>query len=153
MTSEWELVGRVALASVFGLAIGFERELRPKPAGVRTHMLVAAGSAAFIAGSLLVSEELAAGDSGLNADQVRVAAGIVAGVGFLGAGAIMRTGVGVQGLTTAAGVWLTAAVGILVGSGFYITAIGATVVAVIIQAALYGLGRIRPRPQVEQAEP
>lgn len=145
MTSEWELVGRIALAAVFGLAIGFERELRHKPAGARTHMLVAAGAAAFIAGSILVSEEIGASDEGLNADQVRVAAGIVAGVGFLGAGAILQTGAGVQGLTTAAGIWVTAAVGVLTGAGFYVTALGATIIAVIVQIGLAGLTRFRPR--------
>lgn len=145
MTSEWELVGRIALAGALGLAIGFERELRHKPAGARTHMLVAAGAATFIAGSILVSDEVAESDVGLNADQVRVAAGIVAGVGFLGAGAILRTGVGIQGLTTAAGIWVTAAVGILAGAGFYITAVGATVIAVLITVGLVGLTKFRPQ--------
>lgn len=123
------------MAAAAGLAglLGRDRQLRRLPAGIRTRALVGLGAAAFMAASILISQEI---DQGLNADQVRVAAGIVAGVGFLGAGAILRTGERVRGLTTAAGIWVTAGIGVLVGAGFWIAGIGATVLAAIIIVAL-----------------
>src|SRR5918911_5605618 len=96
--SDAELVSRLLTAALLGAIIGFERELRQKTAGLRTNILIAVGSALFT----LMSYELAADGSG---DPGRVAAQIVTGIGFLGAGAIMRTGSSVQGLTTAATVW------------------------------------------------
>src|SRR5687768_17954088 len=105
-----ELVRRLLTAALLGAILGFERELRQKSAGLRTNILIAVGSALFT----LMSIELADPES---ADPSRVAAQIVTGIGFLGAGAIMRTGSGVQGLTTAATVWVNAAVGVAVGGG------------------------------------
>jgi putative Mg2+ transporter-C (MgtC) family protein len=106
--SDLELVQRLILAAALGAALGFERELRQKSAGLRTNILIAVGAALFT----LMSIEMA--DDG---DPTRIAAQIVTGIGFLGAGAIMRTGSGVQGLTTAATVWVNAAVGVAVGGG------------------------------------
>lgn len=129
---------RVGVAAVLGGLIGFDREARHKPAGVRTHMLVAVGSALAVAASVLVVggvQEVAL----VRGDAVRIAAGVLTGIGFLGAGAIIRGPESVHGLTTAAGIWVTAAVGITVGYGLYILAIGATVITVIVVAVLIRL--------------
>jgi putative Mg2+ transporter-C (MgtC) family protein len=133
--SEWEMLLRVGIAAVLGGVIGFDREARHKPAGVRTHMLVGAGSALAVAASTLVLDDLR-GVSGAGGDAVRVAAAVIAGMGFLGAGAIIRDSEGVRGLTTAAGIWVTAAVGIAAGYGLYILSIGATVITLVIVALL-----------------
>jgi putative Mg2+ transporter-C (MgtC) family protein len=136
--SEWEMLLRVGVAAVLGGLIGFDREARHKPAGVRTHMLVAVGSALAVAASVLVVggvQEVAL----VRGDAVRIAAGVLTGIGFLGAGAIIRGPESVHGLTTAAGIWVTAAVGITVGYGLYILAIGATVITVIVVAVLIRL--------------
>ena len=94
------------------------------------------GSAAFIAAAILIAETAEATKSTLNDNQSRMAAGLVAGVGFLGAGAILRTDERVRGLTTAAGIWVTAAIGLLIGSGFWILGLGVTVLALIIVVGL-----------------
>src|SRR5687768_15239102 len=123
-----ELVRRLLTAALLGAILGFERELRQKSAGLRTNILIAVGSALFT----LMSIELADPES---ADPSRVAAQIVTGIGFLGAGAIMRTGSGVQGLTTAATVWVNAAVGVAAGGGEYhlaFIATGVTLAALLV---------------------
>ena len=117
-----ELMLRVAMAFVLGGVIGYERESIQRPAGLRTHMLVAAGAAAFT----LVSVYGFAGQ-GTVRDPSRVAAQVVAGVGFLGAGTIWRTSSTVRGLTTAASIWLVAAVGMLAATGLYTLAVFTTV--------------------------
>jgi putative Mg2+ transporter-C (MgtC) family protein len=136
MISEWEFLGRAAAAALLGGTLGLDRELRRAAAGVRTSALVAMGSAAFIAAAILLAEEVEANPSDLNDNQSRMAAGLVAGVGFLGAGAILRTDERVRGLTTAAGIWVTAAVGLLIGSGFLILGVGVTVLALIVIVGL-----------------
>ena len=133
--SEWEMLLRVGIAAVLGGLVGFDREARHKPAGVRTHMLVAAGSALAVAASILVLDDLR-GVAGAGGDAVRVAAAVIAGMGFLGAGAIIRGPEGVRGLTTAAGIWMTAAVGIAAGYGLYILSVGSTVITLVIVAVL-----------------
>lgn len=117
-----ELMLRVVLAFILGGLIGYEREVIQRPAGLRTHMLVAAGSAAFTIASIegFVGE-------GTVRDPARVAAQIVTGIGFLGAGTIWRTPSTVRGLTTAASIWLVAAVGLLAGAGMYALAVFTTV--------------------------
>ena len=117
-----ELMLRIGMGFLLGGVIGYERESIQRPAGLRTHMLVAAGSAAFT----VVSVYAFAGQ-GTVRDPARVAAQIVAGVGFLGAGTIWRTRSTVSGLTTAASIWLVAAVGMLAGTGLYALAIFTTV--------------------------
>jgi putative Mg2+ transporter-C (MgtC) family protein len=116
-----ELMVRIALAFLLGGVIGYERETTQRPAGLRTHMRVAAGAAAFTVVSIY-----AFAGQGTVRDPARVAAQIVTGVGFLGAGTIWRTSSTVRGLTTAASIWLVAAVGMLAGSGVYILAIFTT---------------------------
>ena len=120
---EIEIALRLLLAAVFGAAVGFERRSSDKPAGLRTLSLVAVGSALFTIISVFGFE---------NADQSRVAAQIVTGVGFLGAGTILRSGTGISGLTTAATIWATAAIGMAVGSGMYIASAAGTVLMLVI---------------------
>jgi putative Mg2+ transporter-C (MgtC) family protein len=127
--SDFELIQRLLLAAALGAALGFERELRQKTAGLRTNVLIAVGSALFTVMSINM-----AGAPG--SDPTRIAAQIVTGIGFLGAGAIMRTGSGVQGLTTAATVWVNAAVGVAAGGGEDHLAVLATAVTL---AALFVL--------------
>ncbi len=117
-----ELASRLLTAALLGAILGFEREMRHKSAGLRTNILIALGAALFT----LMSQQLAGPDG----DPGRVAAQIVTGIGFLGAGAIMRTGSGVQGLTTAATVWVNAAVGVAAGGGEYHLAFIATAITV-----------------------
>jgi putative Mg2+ transporter-C (MgtC) family protein len=116
-----EMMARVTLAFILGGVIGYERETIQRPAGLRTHMLVAAGSAAFTVASIHAFE-----GQGTVRDPARIAAQIVTGVGFLGAGTIWRTPSTVRGLTTAASIWLVAAVGLLAGSGLYLLAVFTT---------------------------
>ena len=127
-TSSIELMLRLLLAAGLGAAIGVEREMRQKPAGLRTNMLIALGSA------LLVAVSIAFGHAGGTPD--RVAAQVVTGIGFLGGGAILRSGKSVHGMTTAATIWVNAAVGMAAGAGLYAIAIAATVIALVVLAVL-----------------
>ena len=126
---DWELVKRLCLSAGLGAALGFEREWRQKSAGLRTNILIAMGATLFTMMSIDVS-------TGSGGDSTRIASGIVTGIGFLGAGAIMRTGAGVKGLTTAAMIWVNAAVGVAVGGGEYRVATIATIVALIVLVLL-----------------
>jgi putative Mg2+ transporter-C (MgtC) family protein len=131
--SDAELVTRLLTAAFLGSVLGFEREIRQKSAGLRTNILIAVGSALFT----LMSYELAGEAQG--ADPGRLAAQIVTGIGFLGAGAIMRTDSGVHGLTTAATVWVNAAVGVAAGGGEFHLAFIATAVTVAVLLVLQPL--------------
>jgi len=127
-----ELTFRIGLAAALGASIGLERELREREAGLRTHLLVALGAALFT----IVSAHAWSGwnfsnSSGVVFDPTRIAAQIVTGVGFLGAGAIIRQGLTVRGLTTAATLWAVAAIGMAVGAGFYSAAVITTVVVIV----------------------
>jgi len=130
---------RLALAALLGGLLGYQRKRRGKAAGVRTHMLVALGAALFI----LVPER--AGTSLV--DLTRVIQGVAVGVGFLGAGAIVKHDAerSIQGLTTAAGIWLTAATGLACGSGRAATAIASAVLAFIVLALVPHMGRVKDR--------
>jgi putative Mg2+ transporter-C (MgtC) family protein len=132
--SDLELIQRLVLAAALGAVLGLERELRQKSAGLRTNILIAMGSALFT----LVSIEIAEAHG---SDPGRIAAQIVTGIGFLGAGAIIRTGGSVQGLTTAATVWVNAAVGVAAGAGEYHLALMATGVTVIVLLVLVPIER------------
>jgi len=112
---------RLGLAAAMGALIGLERDLKKKPAGIRTHMLVCLGACVYTL--ISVSE--------FPLDSARIAAGIVAGIGFLGAGAIIGSPDGVHGLTTAAGIWVTAAVGLALGTGSYVIAAVSTLLVVV----------------------
>jgi putative Mg2+ transporter-C (MgtC) family protein len=115
-----EALLRLALAAVLGGVVGIERELREREAGLRTHLLVALGSALFtIVSAYGFHAFLSSGANVVRADPTRIAAQIVTGIGFLGAGAIIRQGLSVRGLTTAATLWVVAAIGLAVGAGYY----------------------------------
>src|SRR5213595_3614346 len=119
-----EILGRVALAAALGAVLGLERELREREAGLRTHLLVSVGSALFtIVSAYGFREFLTSGANVVRADPTRIAAQIVTGIGFLGAGAIIRQGLAVRGLTTAATLWVVAAIGLASGAGYYSVAV------------------------------
>ncbi len=141
---------RLALAATLGGLIGVERELREREAGLRTHLLVALGSALFtIVGAYGFHSFLESGQSVVRADPTRIAAQIVTGIGFLGAGAIIRQGLSIRGLTTAATLWVVAAVGLAAGAGYYSAAVSTTGLVLIalwpLRIAAYRiLHRFRP---------
>jgi putative Mg2+ transporter-C (MgtC) family protein len=139
-----EVLLRLFVAAVLGGAIGFERELRERQAGLRTHLVVSVGSALFT----LVSAYGFA-NFGLRVDPTRIAAQIVTGIGFLGAGAIIRQGLSVRGLTTAATLWLVAAIGMAAGAGYWEGALIATFGAILTLGPLRSIAyrfltRFRP---------
>jgi putative Mg2+ transporter-C (MgtC) family protein len=121
---------RLLVAAVLGASIGFEREIHGHPAGMRTHLLVSLGSAAFSVLSIFFFVSPAAPNGSLPTDPSRIAAQVVTGIGFLGAGAILKYGSSVRGLTTAASLWATAAVGMAAGAGAWLVAAVTTVVIV-----------------------
>jgi putative Mg2+ transporter-C (MgtC) family protein len=123
-----EEILRIALAGGLGGAIGVERQIREREAGLRTHMLVALGAAVFtLASAYGFHDFLVSGTAIVRTDPTRIAAQIVTGIGFLGAGAIIRQGLAVRGLTTAATLWVVAAIGLTCGAGYYSAAVIATV--------------------------
>jgi len=123
---------RIVLAAGLGAAVGLEREVREREAGLRTHMLVAVGSALFtLVSAYGFSEFFAQTGPVVPVDPTRIAAQIVTGIGFLGAGAIIRQGMNVRGLTTAATLWAVAAIGLASGAGYYFGAVATTVVVLI----------------------
>jgi putative Mg2+ transporter-C (MgtC) family protein len=143
--SSWELLVRIVAAAVLGGLIGLEREMGDQPAGFRTHLLVSLGSALFtMVGAYGVVPLV--GQEATRFDPTRVAAQIVTGIGFLGAGAILRQGLTVRGLTTAAALWVTAAIGMAVGLGYWA---GAAFSALVTIVSLYGLKRVE-RPLVRR---
>ena len=130
--STGEALLRLLLAAGLGGAIGLEREMRDHEAGFRTHLLVSLGSCAFtLVSSYGWSDWTFSNTSGVVFDPTRIAAQIVTGIGFLGAGAIIRQGLSVRGLTTAATLWLVAAIGLASGAGYYSAAVITTLVALI----------------------
>ncbi|GMU62690.1 MAG: magnesium transporter [Myxococcaceae bacterium] len=136
-TIPWELLLRIAVGTVLGGIIGYERDIHGRPAGLRTHMIVGLASATF----MVVSTNFVYHQHFQHADMVevdasRIAASIVTGMGFLAGGAILRTGVSVQGLTTAAALWLVGAIGMASGAGMFGVAIFVTVMGVIALTAL-----------------
>ncbi len=134
MTSNVELVLRLILAAVIGGFIGIEREVSNRPAGLRTHILVTVGSALIT----LVSSDAFGGIG----DPSRIAAQIVTGIGFLGAGTIIKTGNSIKGLTTAASLWISAGIGMAIGAGYYL---GGLVTAGIVLLTLVNVGSFEKR--------
>jgi putative Mg2+ transporter-C (MgtC) family protein len=124
------LLGRLVLAATLGGLIGLEREISGKPAGLRTNLLICMGAALLMELSIniaaLVEPAYATGEVALRSDPARIAAQIVSGIGFLGAGSILQSRGSVTGLTTAATIWVVAAIGMAVGGRFYVEAIGAS---------------------------
>lgn len=123
VVTETEIIVRLVAAAACGALLGFEREKIRKPAGIRTHALVTMGSALFTVMSIF-------GFAG--SDPSRIAAGIVTGIGFLGAGAIFKSKTGVAGLTTAASLWIAAAIGVALGAGFYMIGMVVTIIAFML---------------------
>lgn len=145
-----EILLRVGLAALLGGAIGFERELREREAGLRTHLLVSVGAALFtLVSAYAWTDWRFSNESGLVFDPTRIAAQVVTGIGFLGAGAIIRQGLSVRGLTTAATLWVVAAIGMASGAGYYAAA---AITTVLVLVSLWPLrllafrvsGRFRP---------
>ncbi len=146
---ETHVILRLVLALFLGGAIGLERESQGRPAGLRTHILVCLGATIIMLASqsmAILSQDLSP-TAHVSVDPGRIAAGIVTGIGFLGAGAILRIGDLVRGLTTAGCIWFVAALGIVIGQGLYSLAIVATVASLIILVALSRAER-RMRPMV-----
>ncbi|MCD9096073.1 MgtC/SapB family protein [Luteimonas fraxinea] len=134
------IVVRVLVAAILGGMVGWEREHKGRAAGLKTHILVSIGSALFVLAPLL---------SGIDGgDVTRVMQGIVSGIGFLGAGAILKLDKGerIEGLTTAAGVWMTAAIGMAAGMGQEMVALATTVMALLVVSALPKLQRPNANP-------
>ena len=143
MYAELIEITRLTIAALLGGIVGLERQQRHKSAGLRTHILVSLGSCLV----MLISYKLYAGVQGLtNADPARLAAQVVSGIGFLGAGTIMKEGLTIKGLTTAASLWVVAGVGLAVGAGYYVGAVTTTVLSVLALTylprfeRLYGCG-------------
>jgi putative Mg2+ transporter-C (MgtC) family protein len=130
------LLIRMILASICGIFIGFERSRRQKDAGIRTHMIVALGAALAMIVSKYGFFDLLQYE-GLRADASSIASNVITGVGFLGAGVIFVKDVSIKGLTTAAGIWATASVGLAIGSGMYTVGIGATLLMIIFQLVFH----------------
>ncbi|MFM0050386.1 MgtC/SapB family protein [Caballeronia grimmiae] len=151
MLSNVELVSRLIMAAALGSVIGFERERLSWAAGLRTHMLVCVGSALIMMVSAFGFADALKGDH-VMLDPSRVAAQVVSGIGFLGAGSILMRGEIVRGLTTAASLWSVAAIGLAVGGGLYTASIAATAIILVILAGLKPLERrfitVRQRRQL-----
>src|SRR3954452_3958645 len=127
------VVTRIAVALLIGGIIGFERTFHGRPAGFRTHSLVSVASALLMLVTVYQSDWMTATPlEAIRTDPTRMAQGIMTGIGFLGAGVIFKEGLTVRGLTTAASIWITAAIGILVGVGFYLAALVGTVATLLI---------------------
>jgi putative Mg2+ transporter-C (MgtC) family protein len=126
---------RLPLAALLGALIGWEREIGGKPAGLRTNMMVSLGASTFA----LVSTSLTAVSAQDAGDPVRIVTGVATGIGFLGAGSIIQTRTGVEGMTTAAGIWVVGAIGAACGLGAYLIAIVATLLGVTILGIVHRL--------------
>jgi putative Mg2+ transporter-C (MgtC) family protein len=138
VTPTIELLLRIGTGLGLGAVIGFERERSGHPAGLRTHLLVSLASATFmVVSTQFIFFQSYGKDDLIAVDTSRIAASVVSGVGFLGAGAILRTGISIQGLTTAASLWLVSAVGLASGAGMYVVAATTTL------ASLFGLTILR----------
>jgi putative Mg2+ transporter-C (MgtC) family protein len=146
----WDALLRLTAAGGLGAVVGFERELRDREAGIRTHLLVSLGAALFtIVSAYGFHEFLTSGGNIVRTDPTRIAAQIVTGIGFLGAGAIIREGLSVRGLTTAATLWVVAAIGMACGAGYYwpgVAATGLTIFALwpLRTIAYWTIERIKP---------
>ena len=156
-----DLAARMLVAALLGAGIGLEREIHDHPAGMRTHLLVSLGSAIFTILSIYGFEGIVAGGISPTVDPTRIAAQIVSGIGFLGAGAILKYGTSIRGLTTAASLWTTAAIGMAAGAGeWLIAAVGTFIVvfslwplnALVARIHRPGLHVIRIRLEVGRLE-
>jgi putative Mg2+ transporter-C (MgtC) family protein len=131
MISHLDMVGRIAAGAALGAVIGYERDLHGRPVGLRTHLLVAMTAATFmvVSAHFAYFQHFLPGDP-VEVDGSRIAASVVSGIGFLAGGAILRTGATIQGLTTAAGLWLVSAIGLCAGAGMYVEGVSVTALGV-----------------------
>jgi len=143
MLSHSALIARIVTGAALGAVIGYERDRHGRPVGLRTHLLVALTSATFmvVSSQFAYYQHFSHGD-GIEVDASRIAASVVSGIGFLAGGAILRTGLSVQGLTTAAGLWLVTAIGLCAGAGMYVESIFVTGVGI---TALWLLRRLEDK--------
>jgi putative Mg2+ transporter-C (MgtC) family protein len=154
MIPDWEMALRLILACLLGGLIGYQREKSERPAGFRTHTLVCVGSCLIMLLSAYAFNDFYS----VNKDPARLAAQVISGMGFLGAGTIFRDGVTVQGLTTAACLWVVSAIGLSVGIGFYCTAIATTFIVYfvlmgIVEHKLFGdKAVVKHNPQRRKGE-
>ena len=130
MSVDFDFIIRIGVAGLLGAMIGIEREIRSKEAGLKTHFLVAVGSALIMVVSKYAFSDIVF-EEHMSLDPSRIAAQVVSGVGFLGAGTIIIQKQVVKGLTTAAGLWATAGIGLAIGAGMYVVGIGATILVLI----------------------
>ncbi|MCL2264483.1 MAG: MgtC/SapB family protein [Treponema sp.] len=133
--TEIDMVIRLALSFAAGSIIGIERSSRRQVAGLRTHILISLGASCLMMLSIWLPQQIGGGDPG------RIAAQVVAGMGFLGAGAIIKLGNNIRGLTTAASLWVTAAIGLAIGAGMFIAALTVVVLALITLIFLHFVER------------
>ena len=146
---DWlDIVIRLSATLIFAAAIGWERERRRRPAGLRTHMLVALGAATFAIISIEATAISFGGDDRISLDPFRVLYAVIGGVGFLGAGAVIRAEGSVRGLTTAASIWAVAAIGMAAGLGMHFLAALTTVLALVTLSVLSGVEPDAPRDPV-----
>lgn len=145
MISDWEVVLRLVLSAIAGGIVGMEREASHRPAGLRTHILVTLGSALIMLISMYGFQGLGADKSG--GEPARLAAQVVSGIGFLGAGTILRTGNSIRGLTTAASIWVCGGVGLAIGSGYYLGGLATTI---IVLFSLRSLGFIQKKEFISE---
>jgi putative Mg2+ transporter-C (MgtC) family protein len=137
MIGSLELVGRIAVGAVLGGIIGYERDRHRRPVGLRTHLIVAMAAATFtVVSSQFVYWQHYGKDDLVEVDTERIAASVVSAVGFLAAGAILRTGVTVQGLTPAAGLWLVTAIGMCAGAGMFVESAAVTLMGIVALTVL-----------------
>ncbi len=135
---QWELLVRLLTACICGCIIGIERSFRQKEAGIRTHVILALGAALMMVVSKYGFNDIGLMDmNSLRADASRIASNIVTGISFLGAGVIFVRGGSIKGLTTAAGIWATAGIGMAIGAGMYTIGISCTALMIIIQLLLH----------------
>lgn len=139
MIAEWEVAMRLISSAVFAGIIGYERQSRHKAAGLRTHILVGVGSCLIMVLSINIYSSV---QGMTNADPARLAAQVVSGIGFLGAGSILKEGPTIKGLTTAASLWVVSGVGLAAGAGYYL---GALMTTVLVFLTLTILSRMEHR--------
>ncbi len=147
MISEVDVLIRVLIAAVLGALVGWQREVHHQPAGLRTHIILVVGAALCM--TLSIDTALQFRSIALNGDPSRIAAQIVSGIGFLGAGAILREGFNVKGLTTATSLWTMAIVGMTVGLGFYLTSIVVTLLILLVLTVLNSIEKRYIHPHLE----
>ena len=150
MVTIWDALVRMVIACALSAGIGWDRERRGRAAGLRTHILVGLGAAGFAVMALDLSEIAGVGGRDVVVDPSRVVAAVVGGVGFLAAGAIIRSGGDIRGLTTAAGLWVTAAIGTASGLGAFGVA---GVIAALGVFVIVALRQIEPKSADAPAEP